>query len=173
MIRTVAKVLVVLNSETEPAQISLAVCLSMVAGLTPLMSLHNLLVLFLVLVLRVNTSSFLLGLAFFSAFAYAIDPFFHLIGLKLLTAEGLRGLWTSLYNITLFRLSNFYNSIVMGSLVFSLVLFVPLLISLNYAISKYREHILTWMKKTPLARAVTGSKFYEYYMTFSKLRSQL
>lgn len=173
MIRTIAKVLVVLNSETAPAEISLAVCLSMVAGLTPLMSLHNLLVLFLVLVLTVNISSFLLGLAFFSALAYALDPLFHVIGYKVLAFEGLRGLWTSLYNITIFKLSNFYNSIVMGSLLFSLVFFIPLFLLLNYGIRKYREHVLAWLVKTRLARAVSSSRFYEYYMSFVKIRSRL
>ncbi|HBG47255.1 MAG TPA: DUF2062 domain-containing protein [Deltaproteobacteria bacterium] len=173
MIRTVAKVLVVLNSGTAPGQISLALCLSMIAGLTPLLSLHNILVFFLVLGLKVNISSFMLGLAFFSAFAYALDPIFHLIGFKALSIGGLSGLWTSLYNITLFKLSNFYNSIVMGSLLFSIVVFIPLLLSLNYAIRKYREHVLTWLKKTPLAKTITASKFYEYYMSFSKLRGRL
>lgn len=173
MIRTVAKVLVVLNSETDPEEISLAVCLSMVAGLTPLLSLHNILVFFLVLVLSVNLSSFILGLAFFSALAYALDPLFNFIGYKALAFEGLRGLWTSLYNVTIFKLSNFYNSIVMGSLLFSLVLFIPLLLALNYGIRKYREYVLAWLVKTPLVKAVTASKFYEYYMSYSKLRSRL
>jgi len=174
MIRTVAKVLVVLNSENErPTQISLAVCFALIAGLTPFFNLHNLLVFLLVLVLRVNLSSFLLALSVFSLIAYALDPLFHLIGLKVLTAEGLRGLWTTLYNNTFFRLSNFYNSIVLGSLIFSLVLFAPLFFALNYGIKKYRRHILTWMKNTPLARAVSGSKLYEYYMSYARLRSRL
>jgi len=69
MLYTLAKVLNVLNSEADPSQISLAVALALVAGLTPLMSLHNLVVLLLVLVLRVNLSAFLLGLAIFSGLA--------------------------------------------------------------------------------------------------------
>lgn len=174
MIRTAAKVLVVLNSEHErPSQISLAVCLAMIAGLTPFFSIHNLLVFLLVLVLRVNLSSFLLAFSLFSLIAYALDPLFHSIGLSILTADGLRGLWTALYNNTFFRLTNFYNSIVMGSLVFSLVLFVPLFFALNYAIRKYRQRILIWIKGTPLAKAISGSRFYEYYMSYAKLRSKL
>jgi uncharacterized protein (TIGR03546 family) len=54
MINRVAKLMKVLNSETDPAQISLAVCFAMIIGLTPLYSLHNLLFLFIVLLLRVN-----------------------------------------------------------------------------------------------------------------------
>ncbi|MCA9481390.1 MAG: DUF2062 domain-containing protein, partial [Nitrospira sp.] len=77
MIKLLAKLLRVLNSETEPGQISLGFGLAMIAGLTPLLSLHNLLVLLLVCVLRVNLSAFLLGLALCTGIAYALDPLFH------------------------------------------------------------------------------------------------
>ena len=43
MIQMVAKVLKILNSESDPGQISLALCFAMVAGLTPFFSLHILL----------------------------------------------------------------------------------------------------------------------------------
>ena len=64
MLRTIAKLLKVLNSETEPGQISLGFCFALVAGLTPIWSLHNVFVLLLVLLLRVNLSAFLLGFVF-------------------------------------------------------------------------------------------------------------
>ena len=54
MIELIANIFKVLNSETEPRQISLAACLAMIAGLTPLARPHNLLVLLLVLLLRVT-----------------------------------------------------------------------------------------------------------------------
>ena len=114
MLKTLAKLLRVLNSETEPGQISLGLCFALVAGLTPLWSLHNIVVLFCVLVLRVNLSAFLVSLPVFSAFAYLLDPLFHAIGLPLLTSGSLEPLWTSLYNSTLWRLERFNNSIVMG-----------------------------------------------------------
>ncbi|MFM8550831.1 MAG: DUF2062 domain-containing protein [Nitrospiraceae bacterium] len=53
-----ARLLAVLNSETHPGQISLGFCFAMLAGFTPFLSLHNLLVLLCVLVLRVNLSPF-------------------------------------------------------------------------------------------------------------------
>ena len=49
MIEAIANLLKVLNSETEPGQISLALCLAMIAGFTPVLCPHNLLVLLLVL----------------------------------------------------------------------------------------------------------------------------
>ncbi len=167
MVRTVAKLLRVLNSETEPGQISLGFCFALVAGLTPLWSLHNLVVLLLVLILRVNLSAFLLGLLFFSGLAYLLDPLFHRLGLALLTAASLEGLWTSLYNTTLWRLERFNNSIVMGSLVFSLVVFVPSYLFSNMLIRRYRAHVLSWVQKTRLMQMFRASKLYNAYQTIS------
>lgn len=167
MLKMLAKLLKVLNSDAEPGQISLALCLAMVAGLTPLMSLHNLLVLLLVLVLRANLSAFLLGLVVFTGIAYLLDPLFHQLGLAALTAGPLNGLWTSLYNIPLFRLANFNNSIVMGSLLFSLVLFVPLLLAGNRLIRAYRQHILRWVEKSRIMQFFMASKFYNIYKSLS------
>lgn len=154
MIRAAYKLIRIIGSETEPGQISLGFAFALIAGFTPLVSLHNLLVLFLILVLRVNLSAFLLGLAFFSGMAYLLDPLFHRIGLAILTAGSLEGLWTALYNSTLWRLDRFNNSIVMGSLIVSLLLFVPLYLISNRLILKYREHFLAWVQKTKLVHVL-------------------
>jgi len=167
MIRMIAKLLKVLNSETEPGQISMAFCLAMVAGLTPLLSLHNLLTLLLVLLLRLNLSAFILAGTFFTGSAYLLDPLFHWIGLTVLNAGALAGLWTLLYNITFFRLANFNNSILMGSLIFALILFVPLYILSNLLIHRYRQHILTWVQKTQFMQFFKTSKLYTAYQAVS------
>lgn len=167
MIKAIAKLLKVLNSETDPGQISLALCLAMVAGLTPLVSIHNLLIFLLVLLLRVNLSAFILGLAFFTGIAYLLDPVFHRMGHGILTAGALNGLWTSFYNITLLRLAKFNNSIVMGSLVFSGIAFVPLFMLLNLLIRRYREYILAWVQKTRMMQLLKASKLYSAYQAVS------
>ena len=167
MLKTIANLLKVLNSETEPGQISLGFCFSMIAGFTPPASLHNLLVLLFVLVLRVNLSAFLLGLAFFSGIAYLLDPLFHRIGLAVLTAGPLEGLWIALYNSTIWRIERFNNSIVMGGLIASLISFVPLLLLSNGLIRRYREHVLAWVRKTRIMRAIQATKFYDLYRSVS------
>ena len=167
MIKMIAKFLRVLNSETEPGQISLAFCLAMILGLTPLMSLHNLVVILLMLLVRVNLSACILGWIFFSGIAYILDPLFNLIGLAVLTSKGLEGLWTSLYNITLFRLAKFNNSIVMGSFLFSLIFFIPLYLLSNQGIRKYRVYVLEWVQKTRLMKAFKANKLYKTYQAVS------
>jgi uncharacterized protein (TIGR03546 family) len=167
MLTIVAKIFKTLNSETEPFQISLALCLAMIAGLTPLWNLHNLIVLLLVLILRVNLTTFILAWLGFSGIAYLLDPVLHAFGFHILTADALRGVWTSLYNSTLWRLSNYNNTLLMGSLIMSLGLFVPLFFLSNIFIRKYREHILAWVMKSRIVQALKASKFYGIYQSVS------
>lgn len=167
MLKTIAKFLKILNSDAEPGQISLGFAFAMIAGFTPLMSLHNLLVLLLILFLRVNLSSFLLGLALFSTLAFALDPLFHQIGLAILTLPALSDLWTALYNSALWRLERFNNSIVMGSLIVSLALFVPMVLVGNVLVRRYREHVLQWVMRTRVMQAFQASKLFGYYQSVS------
>ena len=169
MIRAIIKLLRVLNSEAAPAQISLALAFALIMGFTPLWSLHNLVVLLLVLVLRVNLSAFLLGTAFFLGLAYLLDPLFHRVGLAVLTAPSLEGLWTGRYNSTLWRIERFNNSIVMGSLLVSLALFVPTVLALNWAIRQYRARVLARVKRLRVVQALTATKFAQMYRSYSNL----
>jgi uncharacterized protein (TIGR03546 family) len=167
MIELIARLVKVLNSETEPAQISLAACFAMIMGFTPLWSLHNALVLLLVLILRVNLSTFIVAWGMFSVLAFMLDPVFHSIGLAILTAKPLIPIWTACYNNIWLRLDNFNNTVTMGSLFVSLVLFGPLLLVLNYGIRHYRDHVLSWMKRTRIAQMLAASKFYQIYQAVS------
>jgi len=169
MFRTLAKLLQVLNSETAPGQISLGLSLGMVMGFTPAFTLHNLLVLLLVLVLRVNVSAFLLGLALFSALAYALDPWFHQLGLTLLHADALQELWTNFYNTAIGRLEHFNNTVVLGSFVVAVALFVPLLWLANVLITHYRTHVPAWFKQNRLVIMFKASHFYTVYQSVSRV----
>lgn len=169
MLKLFAKFLKVLNSDSEPGQISLSLCFAMIAGLTPLTSLHNLLILFLVCILRANLSTFLLGLLGFTGIAYLLDPIFNQVGLVILTATVLNPLWSTMYNLTIFRLANFNNSIVMGSLALSLLLSVPIYFMANLLINNYRDHLLVWVRKSRLMKFLMASKLYGVYKNLSEL----
>ncbi|MFO8049129.1 MAG: TIGR03546 family protein, partial [Desulfosudaceae bacterium] len=118
--------------------------------------------------LRVNLSAFILGWLLFSGIAYLADPIFHAIGYACLTAPALEAFWTSLYNLPLLRLTGFNNSIVLGSLLVSLVLFFPLFLFTNFIIRKYREHLLAWIRKTRLARILQSTRIFSAYKAISE-----
>lgn len=167
MIRMLAKLLKVLNSESDPAQISLAFAFSMISGFLPFFTPVNLLVLFIVCMLRVNLSAYLLGWAFFAGIAYLLDPLFHPIGLAVLSAKPLENLWTGMYNSTIWRIQKFNNTTVMGGFVFSVLFFIPLLLLTNMLIRRYRNYVLAWVRKTKLMQAITASNFYQIYQKVS------
>jgi uncharacterized protein (TIGR03546 family) len=167
MIKMIANLLKILNSDADPSQISLALGFALVSGLLPFFSPLSLLILLIVFLLRVNLSAYLLGTAFFSGVAYLLDPLLHRIGLAILTAGPLEGLWTTLYNSTIWRIQRFNNSVVMGGLVFGILCFAPLVLLANALIRRYREDVLAWVKKTRLMQAFTASKFHDIYMKAS------
>lgn len=165
-----AKLLAILNSETNPSQISLAFCFAIVAGFTPIACLHNLIILLFVLVLRVNLSAFILGLAFFTGLSYLLDPLFHSAGLALLSSEGMKDIWTSFYNSPYMRISRFNNTIVMGSLVVSLMAFIPAYFLFNLLVKKYRDIVLERIRQSRPMKMLKASGFYRIYEKISYMR---
>lgn len=165
MLRLVARVLRILNSEIDPGQIGGAVALAAVFGLTPLWTLHNLLLLLLVLLLRVNLSSFILAWGLFTLFAFALDPLFDTVGHAVLTAGPLQPLWGALYTTDLGRLSDFNNTVVMGSLVLSLLLAPLLHIGTVYAVRQYRGTVRAWMRDKPIYQLVRRTRLISLYET--------
>jgi len=170
MLRLIAKTLKALASEQRPAQLALAFALAMVAGITPLATPHNLLVLLLVLCLRVNLSIFLVGLALFSALGLALAPLFHQLGLALLTAPALHPMWTTLYNTAVGRLEGVNNTVVAGSLVVALIALVPLHLAGIVLVRRYRDHVLAWVQKSRLAKLLKASKLWRAYQAVARVR---
>jgi len=158
MLSQIIKLLRVLSSETSPLQISAGFSLAMITGLTPLISLHNLFVIFILLIFKVNIAAFLLGLLFFSGMSFFLDSTFHQLGLAVLNSQYLNELWTHLYNISIWRISGFNNTITMGSLLISLAAFMPVLILSNYLIKRYRSHLLIYLNNSWLFRLIKSSK---------------
>lgn len=167
MLQQLAKLLKALNSDSNPAQISLAFILGMILGFTPLWSAHNILVLLLVCVLRINLSAFILAFGVFSGLAYLFDSAFILMGELLLNNAELKSFWTGLYQSDFWRLLHFNHTLTMGSLLVSLILAVPLYFIFRLLITKYRENVMSWIEKSRLAKWIKASKFYEVYQSLT------
>jgi len=170
MVRQIIKIIKAIHSDRDPRQISLGFALGMIPGLTPITSPHNLLVLLALLFFRVNIGVAMLSWAFFSALAFALDPLFHQFGLFLLTGIGaLKGLWTSLYNMPLVPYTRFNNSVVMGSLIFSLVAFYPVYWGGRLMVVKYRETFMERFNRWKIVNVFKASSLYKLYSRYSAL----
>tara|TARA_R110000868_G_scaffold179802_3_gene420118 strand:+ start:13171 stop:13677 length:507 start_codon:yes stop_codon:yes gene_type:complete len=162
----IAKLIKLLNSNANPSQLALAVCFAAAMGLTPLSAPHNILLLFLLLLLRINLSLFLLSWGFFTFIAYVFDPVSHSIGLTLLQADSLQSLLQQLYNNNVWRFLGFNNTLILGSSVVSLLIAIPLFFLSRLLIIKYRSHLLQRVSQSRLGLWLKGGKIYNTYQTF-------
>jgi uncharacterized protein (TIGR03546 family) len=168
MIAMLANLLKALNSDSAPGQIALAFALALIIGLTPLFSLHNLLIIFIACIVRVNFAAFLLAMAFFSGLAYLLDPAAIALGESLLTDSDYQTFWTDLYQHELLRATGFNNTLVMGSLVIALIAFIPVLLISRWLISAYRERLMIWVDKLKIIKLLKASKFYKVYQALAE-----
>ena len=97
MLTLLAKLLHALNSDSSIRQIALAIALGFIVGLSPILTLHNIAIIFFVLIIRVHLGSFILAVGFFSGLSYLLSPVIVQVGESLLTQPGLTGFFTSLY----------------------------------------------------------------------------
>ncbi|MGX5915054.1 TIGR03546 family protein [Aliidiomarina sp. Khilg15.8] len=170
MLTMLARFLKALNSESGPWAIAWAFVLGMIMGLTPLWSLHNLIVLFLALSLRVNFTGFILAWIFFTGIAYLFDPVADYIGEAVLQAQALLPLWQSLYEMPLARLFQFNHTITLGSLLFAL-LFAPIWLYISYLlVINYRKRVQRWFNKLKIVQALKGTKFFRIYERVQGIR---
>ncbi|MFA5667974.1 MAG: TIGR03546 family protein [Balneolaceae bacterium] len=170
LLKYLSKLLKELSSEAEPSQLAGGFILGMIIGLTPIMSFHNLIIVVLILVLKVNIGMALLSFTVFSGVAYLADPGFHAFGVWMLEHDGLQSLWTSIYDNEWWAMTRFYNTVVLGSFVSALLLCVPMFPLTIYLIKNYRTHIHARVQKTKLMQALKGSKIYSFYQTVNKVR---
>jgi len=167
-----AKLFKVLRSEVSPKQIAWGMVFGMIIGLTPLLSLHNVILLILIIVLKVNIGMAILTFGIFSGIAYIFDPVFHSLGYYMLVdLSSFNGLWTTLYNIPVVALSRYNNTVVMGSLVVAILFIVPFYFFSKKFVIVYREKIDPKLQKLKIVQVVKGSKFYSIYEKISDWRS--
>jgi len=156
-----------LNSEASPWQLALGIAFGLIVGLTPLMSLHNIVFVLLVFMLRINLSAFFLSTGFFTGVAYLLDGVSVAVGEAILTHPGLQSFWTALYQSEFWQLAHFNHTLTMGSLLISLVLFAPTALLSKYLIVTYRHSFMSWVSKLKIVQMLKGSTFYSLYSTFS------
>lgn len=173
MLTLLVKLFSALNSESSIRQIALAIVLGFIVGLSPLLTLHNVIILFFVLFVRVHLGSFILSVGFFSGLSYLLSPVIIAVGESLLTAGSLNGLFTILYQLTLFKLAHWHNTYTLGAIVVGSLLAIPLYFFSKVMIKNYRQHIMAFFEKFRIVKALKASKFYRLYLQFSGQGSSL
>lgn len=166
LVKLIQSLIAALHSEGTPGQLAAGIVLGSFLGLTPLLNLHNALIFAALVLLNISFAGGMLGWAVFVPIGFLLDPLFDWIGHQLLLAQSLRDFWTSLYNTPIIPLTNFNNTVVLGSLVFAVLFAVPFFFLTRWAIVRYRATIGERVRQSRFYKAVMASKAYNVYKLF-------
>jgi uncharacterized protein (TIGR03546 family) len=166
LIKLIQSLFGALHSEGTPGQLAAGIVLGSFLGLTPLVNLHNALIFAALVLLNVSFAGGLLGWAVCVPVGFLLDPLFDWIGHQLLFAEPLRSVWTTLYNTPVVPLTNFNNTVVLGSLVFALGFALPLFFATRWAVARYRVTVGERVRQSKWYRTIMASKVYNVYKLF-------
>ena len=162
----------VLRSGQTPRQIAGGFALGAMVGLMPFFSLQSLFLWFVILVLDVNLSATLLAVTLFALVAYVLDPLMHALGYFLLVdSPSLHSLWMSLYNAPIAPLTRFNNTVVLGSLVAGLLLFLPVYFGMRRFVLAYRTHLHTRVERLRIYQVVSKSTIVKWYDRIKNITS--
>ncbi|MBN8555945.1 MAG: TIGR03546 family protein [Deltaproteobacteria bacterium] len=173
IIKTIHSILKVLNSETHPSQLAAGVAFGLLVGLTPFLSLHNLIFFLIVCLFRINLSIFFLSTAFFSLIGWALDPLWDKIGYALLVNfKAARPVWIELSTGAIWPFFRFNNTIVIGSLAAGLVLFIPIWIETVILVKLYRRTLREQIRESKFLQILKATPFYTWYDKYQTLRQK-
>ena len=160
-LKTLKQIVVMFQTDISPDQIAWGAALGCILGLVPNMMMK--IVLFIVIMLfRVNITAALLSCALYAILSFALDPLFDVIGFYVLNIGILNSFYTWLYNLPVVPFTHFNNSVVMGSLIFGLIMFVPNGILAKKVLVYYRTHlrdkVFKWKVVKILSVAINTTK---------------
>jgi uncharacterized protein (TIGR03546 family) len=157
-----------LHGGSDPRHLAAGFALGAALGLIPKGNLFAASFVLLFFALNMNKGMALMSATFFTPLGYAVDGLAHRIGLSLLKAEALRGLWTALYDLPIVPLTRFNNTVVLGNLVLGLALYVPLYFAFLKFVAWYNEHWAAKVEKLRIIQAFKGMDLYRKYVEWTR-----
>jgi uncharacterized protein (TIGR03546 family) len=156
-----------LHSDGTPIQIAVGFAWGAALGLTPLVNIHNLVIICALALLNVSFGAGMLAMALFAPLGFLLDPVFDRIGHTLLVdTPSLRPMFERLDTSPVLALCNLNNTVVLGSIVGWLALALPTFFAMRYAVIKYRSTIGERVRRTRAYQTIVASQAYNVYRWF-------
>lgn len=155
-LKTLKQIIVMFQTDISPNQIAWGAALGCILGLVPNMMMK--IVLFIVIMLfRVNITAALLSCTLYAILSFALDPLFDVIGFYVLNISMFDSFYTWLYNLPIVPFTHFNNSVVMGSIIVGLILFVPNGILAKKVLVYYRTHLRDKVSKWKIVKILSAT----------------
>jgi len=166
----IRKLIKLLTSSNSPSQLALGFSIGAFIGLTPDNIFNTLVIITLLFILNVSFSSGLLSTGILSLFQPFVFPYAHSLGLSVLQSPDLKGTWTLLYNLPVIPFTHFNNTVMMGGILISITLFIPLYVLTKYLITTYHATLHTRLKNSKFVAVIKKSVVFEWiYKVWSRL----
>ena len=157
ILKLIAKVIAALNSNTRPVQIGAAVSFGLLLALLPATNLVFVVALILVFLVRVQLGMVIATGIVFSLLTPIVDSTLNSIGHSLLTTPWINSALASAWELPVVPLTRLNNTLVTGSLVAGLVLFVPVMLLSIVLARVYRTHIHPRIVNSKLVKAIQSA----------------
>jgi uncharacterized protein (TIGR03546 family) len=152
-----------LTAETTPGQIGAGIALGFLIGLMPKATLTAQLLIVVMMASKVNLPMAVFAVAIVSLLNPFIDKVTDPIGYALLTAEGLRPLWTKLYNTPVFPWTGFNNTVVPGGLVFGAAMLAPVYLGGKKFGAYYNDKLRARVMNSKFVKGLKASWLLDWY----------
>lgn len=154
MIKKLVKLLKALNGNVNPGEIAHAIACGAILGLMPKDNLFWYLVFVFILFVRINKPAYLLTILLGAAVSPAFDGFFDTVGWAFLNIQSLSSVFSYLLDIPLVAFTHFNNTVVMGSFLCGLVLYVPFYFAGRGIVYLWRKYAASYLKNSKLMKVI-------------------
>ena len=144
------KLIKFLNSNESVTNIAYSSTIAACFALLPFNGLVHTILLLALILFNGNLFIFLFFTPIFELFSIAFYPLFDKIGNHILSNQSFESFFSFLYQLPVINFTNWNNSIMMGSLLFTLVCSFPLYFFYKYFLTKYREKIMPLIQQSKL-----------------------
>ncbi len=154
MLKKLIKLLKAFNGNVNPGEIAHAFACGAILGLMPKNNLLWYLVLVFILFIRINKPAYLIMILVGAAVSPAFDGLFDTVGYAFLTIPALSGFFAMLIDIPFVAFTKFNNSVVMGSFLCGIVLYVPLYFAGRGLVFVWRKYAADFIRNSKIAKAI-------------------
>lgn len=153
MLKYFVKLLKSLNANSHPGEIAHACAFGLLLGFLPKSSILWYIFFIFALFLRINKGMYFLMIILGSLIAPLLDPAFDAIGYWVLTLPQLQNMFRTWLDTPFVAFTRFNNTIVAGSLVFSVVAYVPFYILSRLFVRLWRQTLQPLLARNPVVKA--------------------
>lgn len=140
-IKWIATLIIAINANSRAGEIAAGAACGFLLALLPAGNLLWIAFFLIFFFTKINLGAEFLFIALFKFIAPLLDGLLHGIGYIALTQPVLKGIFTSLYNIPLIPYTRFNNTVVMGSLITGIVLWLPFFFLIRQLVLLYRKNL--------------------------------